>query len=474
MKKSKGLFTAVGCIVILGVACAGYSAMNSYNKARQAAKSGKRDMAVTVQTGKVEHARIDNIFTFNGDIQALQSVDLQPKISGRLLTLQLEDGTPVEEGVLVKKGQLIGTIDDRENKAQLANAKAAKLVAEATLSVAKSNVSNAEAGLLNAKASMEQKLADKKSAQASADSAKVALTDKQRELTRQQGLLAKQATTQQTFDLAETAFEQAEAECSRANAAVTAADAQIRAAEANQKQAEANLERYKANVLESEAGLQQAIANLEQAEVNYSETKLYAPLNGVISHKYVDPGSMVSATTKIVTILDMAEVKVLIAVPMNHLASVVPGQTKAQLRTASLPGKIIDCDIEKIYPAVNTITRTAQVELRIKNILDARKEYALKDGMYATVDVMIESKPNVLAVPTALPIRNLSRNLIYRVKGDKVEAVDVKLGVRFGDKVEVLSGLNEGDEIVIVGQHRLTDGCPIKKLEGNNLSFKKE
>ena len=84
---------------------------------------------------------------------------------------------------------------------------------------------------------------------------------------------------------------------------------------------------------------------------------------------------------------------------------------------------------------------------------------------------MIESKPKVIAIPSALPIRNLSRNLVYRVKGDKVEAVDVKLGVRFAENVEVLSGLAEGDEIVVVGQHRLTDGCTIKKLEGNNLSL---
>ena len=417
------------------------------------------------------HARIDNVFTFNGDIQAMRSVDLKPKISGRLLKLELEDGTPVEEGILVKKGQLVARIDDREHKAQLANAKAAMMAAKATLAVAKSNVTNAEAGLLNAKASMEQKEADRKSASASAESAKVALADKQRELSRQQGLLGKMATTQQTYDLAQTAFEQAEAESKKAVAAVAAAEAQIRAAEANLQQAEANLERYKANVQEAEASLQQAEANLEQAEVNFSETKLYSPMNGVIGRKHVDPGAMVSPSTDIVTILDMAQVKVIISVPMNHLPSVIPGKTKGVLRTESMPGKNIECTVAKIYPAVNSTTRTAQVEIRIDNIVGAHDEYMLRSGMYATVDVMIESKPKVIAIPSSLPIRNLSRNLVYRVKGDKVEAIDVKLGVRFAENVEVLSGLSEGDEIVVVGQHRLTDGCAIKKLEGNNLSL---
>ena len=471
MKKSKAIITALAAVTILVMAGFGYAKVQAYNKAKQAAKAGKRDLSVTVQTAKVTHARIDNVSTFNGDIQAMRTVLLKPKISGRLLTLALEDGTPVEEGVLVKKGQLIARIDDREHKAQLANAKAAQLAAQATLAVSKSNVTNAEAGLLNAKASMEQKMADKKSAAASAESAKVSLADKQRELTRQKGLLAKMATTQQTYDSAQTAFEQAESENRKAQAAIAAADAQIRAAEANLKQAEASLERYKANVQEAEASLQQAAANLEQAEVNFSETKLYAPMDGVIGRKHVDPGTMVSPSTDIVTILDMAQVKIIISIPMNRLASVVPGKTKATLRTEAMPDKTIDCTVAKIYPSVNTTTRTAQVEIRIDNIVDEYNEYLLKDGMYATVDVMIESKPRVLAIPSALPIRNLSRNIVYRVKGDQVEAVNVKLGIRFAEKVEVLSGLKEGDEIVIVGQHRLTDGCQIKILKGNNLSM---
>ena len=75
--------------------------------------------------------------------------------------------------------------------------------------------------------------------------------------------------------------------------------------------------------------------------------------------------------------------------------------------------------------------------------------------------------------PPRLPIRNLARNVVFRVNPDRtaVEGIDVKLGIRFNSMVEVLDGLNEGDEIVIVGQHRLTDGSPIKILQGNNLKF---
>ncbi|NLF93255.1 MAG: hypothetical protein GX564_05145, partial [Oligosphaeraceae bacterium] len=118
-------------------------------------------------------------------------------------------------------------------------------------------------------------------------------------------------------------------------------------------------------------------------------------------------------------------------------------------------------------------TRTAQVELRIPNRRDDYGNYKLKPGMYVTAEILIETREDVIAIDSALPIRNLERQLVYRVKNDNtVQAVDVKLGTRFGDRVEVLDGLQEGDQIVIVGQHRLTDGAAIKVLAGNRLEMR--
>lgn len=473
MGKLKSLLTIVIVLAILGGSIFGYMKVSEKHKEAQKARAGKRDMSVTVQTAKVGRAKLDEVLTFNGDIEAMQSVDLQPKISGRLLRLALADGTHVEENVIVKKGDLLAEIDDRDLKALQANAVAAKAACNAKLTVAKANVISAEAAILNSKAMLEQRNASLKSTKAAEESAKAALAEKQREMNRQKNLLAKQATTQQNYDQATTALDQAQADFQKAVANTAAAEAQIRSAEADIQQAEANLERYKANVIEAEASLQQAEASLEQANINLSETKLYAPMDGVVSRKNVDPGAMVSPSTTIVTIKDMATVKVILSVPVNHLPALVPGETKARMRTVSLPGQEIPCTIHKIYPSIDIDTRTAQVEIRIKNMLDKFNAYQLKPGMYATVEVLILSKPNVIAIDSALPIRNLARNVVFRVNPDRtaVEGIDVKLGIRFNSMVEVLDGLNEGDEIVIVGQHRLTDGSPIKILQGNNLKF---
>jgi HlyD family secretion protein len=475
MKKAiRPILTALTVIAILVASIFGMMALQKKHNEAQKAKGGRRDSAIAVQTGKVGRSRIDEVLTFNGDIQAMQAVDIMPKISGRLSTLAVDKQLLVSEGTRVKKGQLIATLDDREWKSQLANAKAALAAAQASLAAAEADVLSSQAGCSNAKANAEQQRAAKLSASAALASAKAARTDKERELLRQKNLLEKQATTQQNYDQAETAADQALADFDKAEAAEKAAEAQVRSADAAIQQAEAAIERSKASVQQAEAALQQAEASLHQAEINLSETKLYAPMDGVVSKKYVDPGAMVSSTTAIVTILAMDEVKVLLSVPVNHLPRVQAGSTHARLRTVSLPGQVIDCVISKIYPAIDLATRSAQVEIVLDNAPDATGNYRLKPGMYATVEMLIESRDNVVAIDTGLPIRSLEKHIVYLAEGDRVRAVDVTLGIRFANMVEVVDGLQEGDEVVVVGQHRLTDQAAIRRIEGNNLSLPKE
>ncbi|MFA6929044.1 MAG: efflux RND transporter periplasmic adaptor subunit [Lentisphaeria bacterium] len=465
------VLTTFAVVLLLGGSIYGMIIVQKKHNEAQKSKAGRRDTVVSVQTGRVGRDRIDEILTFNGDIEAMQSVDIKPKIAGRLNSLAIAGERLVSEGTRVKKGQLIATLDDREWAAQLANARAALAAAKASLTASRADVLNSQAGLLNAKANTDQQRAALLSASAAVASARAARTDKEREQARQKNLLDQQATTQQNYDQAQTAADQARAEFDKAEAAEKAAEAQIRSAEAAIQQAEAAIERSKASVQQAEAALQQIEAKLHEAEINLSETKLYAPMDGVVSKKYVDPGAMVSSTTAIITIMAIDEVKVILSVPVNHLPRVTAGKTKARLRTVSLPSSIIDCTISKIYPAIDLTTRTAQVEIVLDNAPDESGNYRLKPGMYATVDMLIESRENVLAIDPSLPIRNLEKRIVYVVEGDKVRAVDTKLGIHFANKVEVRSGLQEGDEIVVVGQHRLTDGASIRRLEGNNLSL---
>jgi membrane fusion protein (multidrug efflux system) len=145
---------------------------------------------------------------------------------------------------------------------------------------------------------------------------------------------------------------------------------------------------------------------------------------------------------------------------------VQPGKTTAVMRVDALPGQDIPCVIEKLYPAVNPVTRTAQAEIRVQNKFDReRRLIALRSGMYASVSLLLEEHKNVIAIDSTLPVRSLDKYIVYVCVADIVRAVPVKLGVSYNGLVEVVEGLEEGQEIVVEGQHRLTDCAAIVRVQ---------
>lgn len=435
MKKPSSALTLPIVAVILVASVAVMKWVSGKHDAAARNRAGARDAAVSVRTAKVGRADIDNILVFNGDIEALRSVELQPKISGRLQKLELPDGRAVEEGISVKAGALIAQIDDREYNFQLGAARAKK--------------SAARAAEFSAEASLNQRQAAVAAAKAATANSQANYNGKLRELERQQKLFASNATTSQSVDLAQTEFEQAEAELSKAKA--------------NEQSAEAEIETAKAAIQQAIAATFQAASALEEAELNFAETRIYAPMDCVVSEKYTDPGTMLSSSTPIVKLVAMDTVKAMISVPVNQLEKITPGKTKATLTAAGL-AQPIECTIGKIYPTVNLATRTAQVEIRVTNPQDEAGNFVLRPGMYVSVSVLLEQRQDVVAIDVSLPIRNLTRHIVYVCNGDTVTARPVTLGGSFGDLVEVVSGLDEGEEIVVQGQHRLTDGSQIRRV----------
>ncbi len=490
MKAIRALLAILCVAAILAGAVYGMRRIAAYRDAAQKSAAGRRSTAVTVRTGKVGQADLRNVLTFNGDIEAIRTVDIMPRVSGRLLKLELEDGRPVEEGVYFREGTLIARLDDREYHAKLSSAKAAVSQADAAVSQAQAGLasakaakSSAEAALIAAKAELEQQRSSLLSAKAAVASAQASFADKERERKRQQNLVDKKAATQQSLDQAITAFDQAvaalrraEADQQTAEARIASADAAIAKSDAAVQQSDAAVQQAAAGLKQAEAAREKAKAQEEEAQLNYDETRIYAPMNGIISKKHIDPGAMVSSTTPIVSQVSIATVKVVISIPVNHLSHIIPKDvrlrdgkpaatpTTATLRTAALPGRAIDCTVEKIYPTVNAVTRTAQVEFRVQNIRGDQGMFMLRPGMYATVELLLEERKQVTAVDIALPVRNRDRQLVYVCEGDHVKAVPVKLGVRFGDLVEITEGLKPGQEIVTQGQHRLTDGAAIQRV----------
>ncbi len=276
------------------------------------------------------------------------------------------------------------------------------------------------AQLAQAKAAVE-------TARAAIDTAKVVLKDRLREKNRMGKLFAEGSTTEQQRDLAETAHEQAVTE-----------------------------------VAQAEAKLVQARAAIEVTDVNLTEAFLHAPMDGVVSAKYVDPGAMVSDLTKVVQIMPMEELKFLVAIPGPYLRHLVAGQTTVSVVSDVAPERTFSGVIVRVYPAVDPVTRTATVEVRLANETDAAGSWVLRPGLYAEGRIVLEVRRDVVVLPVDVVLRRGDRFLAFVVKDGKAETRALQVGVRDGNRFEIVAGLRAGEQVVVAGQHRLTDGQPVR------------
>jgi RND family efflux transporter MFP subunit len=277
------------------------------------------------------------------------------------------------------------------------------------------------------RAQLAQARAAVQTARAAIDTSKVVLKDRLREKTRMGKLFAEGSTTEQQRDLADTAHEQAVTELAQA-----------------------------------EAKLVQAQAAVEVADVTLTEAFLHAPMDGVVSAKYADPGAMVSALTKIVQIMPMEELKFLVALPGPYLRHLAAGKTTVEVFSDAAPDRLFSGVVARIYPAVDPVTRAATVEVRLANEKDASGAWVLRPGLYAEGRIVLEVRSDAVLLPADVALRRGERFLAFVVKDGKAETRQLQVGIRDGNRLEIVGGLKAGEQVVVAGQHRLANGQPVR------------
>ena len=213
------------------------------------------------------------------------------------------------------------------------------------------------------------------------------------------------------------------------------------------------------------AGTQQAVdmqrAQLDALKSQYKNlmenTVLVSPITGVVTARNYDPGDM-TGNQPILTIGQISpRVKVLINITENDFTKVNEG-TPVTVSFDAFPGENFEGKINRIYPTVDPNTRTFQSEIYIKNP-DGR----ILPGMFARVGLDLGSQHNVVVPDRAVVKQTGSGNkYVYVYKDGKVSFNQVQLGQRLGDSYELLSGVEEGDSVVVAGQSRLAHGVEVE------------
>ena len=172
-----------------------------------------------------------------------------------------------------------------------------------------------------------------------------------------------------------------------------------------------------------------------------------APIDGIVTQMMARDGMYVVKGTEMFTIADLSQVWVMVDVFEHQIAWLEPGLT-AEIGVPAHPGKKWEGVVDYLYPELDPKTRTLRVRLVFPN-----PDLLLKPNMFADVVIYGGPREDAVKIPSEALIVTGERESVVRALGDgRFQPVDVVTGMQQGGEAEILSGLNEGDEIVVSGQ----------------------
>lgn len=349
-----------------------------------------------LETARVARGDIRGVLVETGIIKSQVGavVKIGSRATGTIVKMN------VKIGDRVKQGDLIALIDDRETREKIQRQQAALEGARKTLAQVESTY--------------PQRI---KEAQANLEYAKI-------NHSREKELLKFEYTTPDAVDKAEN---------------------QQKALEANWRKLQ---KEYQTEVEITRARIAEITAQIKELEVTLSYTKIYAPIDGVVSDVTLQQGETIVAglqVANLVTIQDPSRLDMQIYVDETNIGKTKVGQ-QVEFYVDSFPDKTFRGSIDKLYPQPQTKDNIVYYLA----IMSIPKEDAafLRPEMTTHVKVIFEEKRDILTVPNAAVKFEEGKQIAYKVVGpNKVEKLELKTGLRGEEKTEILAGAEDDDEV---------------------------
>ncbi|MGB5449175.1 MAG: efflux RND transporter periplasmic adaptor subunit [Woeseiaceae bacterium] len=196
-------------------------------------------------------------------------------------------------------------------------------------------------------------------------------------------------------------------------------------------------------------------ASYELSALNYDYSNIRATIDGVVSAREIKPGQNVNIGDIAFRITDTAELIAYLQIPQSQLAKFRAGHT-ASLQVASMPNSRFPASIVRISPTVDARNGTFRATAIIQN-----KDGNIAPGMFGRFTIAYEMHPDALVVPAAALLDEDEQTTVYVVNNGQVTKRVVETGIREGHIVEILGGLGDNDNIVVVGHTGLREGSKV-------------
>ena len=386
----------------------GFLAMSVVSCAQKSEAAAEKPPVV--KGARVERASmspVEDYYEATGTVRSKTTTVLSSMIMGTIISLR------AREGDKVRAGQVIVEIENRDASAQLQKADA--------------GLRQAQEGL----AEVEQAINAAKSAQAAAE-ANQRLADST--YARHRALLERKSVSPQEFDEAKSKQEMAEAEARRA------AD---------------NLKMLAAKRQQALAGIDQAKAEVANGQVFVSYGRITSPISGVVVAKHTEVGSTAAPGAPFLTIEDGSRYRLEVAVEESQLGKIRMGQ-RARVRIDALGADDLEGGVSEITPAADPMSRSDTVKI------DLPARQSLRSGLYGVARFASGQRQAILIPQKAVAQRGQLVGVFVVDDADVARLRLIKTGKSYGESVETLSGLSDGERIVVDGVANVRDGVKIQ------------
>src|SRR5215831_2224607 len=354
---------------------------------------------VSAAVARVKRHDVVNTLVISGEFKPFQDVDVHAKVAGYIRAIHVDVGDHVREG------QALAELEIPELAAQLSGADAAARAAEQQIRRAEGELERAQSTHAAAHAAFGR---------------------------------LKQAADSRTGLVAQQEVDDAQAKDLGAEAQVRSAEAELAGAKQQLEVAQANQRQY-------------------SALAGYS--RITAPFAGVVTNRYADTGTLVAAGTSsstqaipVVRLAQVSKLRLVVATPESAAGQIRLGDV-VKVRVESLR-KEIDGKVTRFAAALDQQTRTMETEIDFEN-----KDGQLLPGMYAETKLVLQGKKNVLTVPLEAVSRNGNDATVLGLNAqNEIEEKHVTLGMEDGGRVEIVSGMKEGDRVVIGNRSQFRAG----------------
>jgi len=211
----------------------------------------------------------------------------------------------------------------------------------------------------------------------------------------------------------------------------------------------------------AKAGVESARAQVNLTKKRLEDCTIRSPINGFVKVKLAAEGEYYHTMKSgaIFILIQSNPIKLLFTIAEQYSKEVRPGLI-TKIRVATFPDKKFLGKVSRISPSTDPVSHTLSLESLFDN-----SQYLLKPGFFAEVELVLSTKQEALIIPASAVIREESKNYLYINDKGVAKKVEVHLGYSGIDRVEITSGIKEGDLVITSGQETLVEGNKIRVID---------